>query len=547
MLLISISLLLVNCQKDETFKEEINQAEGNHLKSHLVRKTLNEKDIKNNTALTNILSRLNSDYNETAGRGLDSISSDYYILTDTAIYIESDDGTKHSYTFGVFRDSIDSTFENLVMSSKEANFYEFYLVKYNTTQQEKEALINGQPVDLTNKIDFVELDEYGSTTEVINKELVCTTVTAQYCTCDVHDASTGFNGCQCYESLYWTYCEGGGNGPFGEGGVNDPGNGPGDTGDPGSTTGGLDNGDTFDTQPYVPTPAVIRWKNFRIFKLNGEQQEWLTDILDNQPDVYEDIHNFLENDISPNGIMAPDTNYNEEAIQFAIESIIGIHFGGEVDFDNEIIKDPSFIGTQMDCVLNALISMENNIWKRASEAFTPKDAEYRIKFTTYNNPNDNANARTSLPNSNGIIEIRFNLANISATSLEIAMDILHETFHAELHRIHFSNNAPPNSLPQSQFNRFEQLWNYYNLYDPDPNTTASSSEHAFIAEFLINPIAQGLREFDDYSHPVDSYKFPLWDGLPLNITNFYMSNEELSALAALYNNVINDNHEPPCN
>jgi len=72
-------------------------------------------------------------------------------------------------------------------------------------------------------------------------------------------------------------------------------------------------------------------------QLTNEQKGWLTNIYQNQPDVYEDIHNFLENDISPNGLMSPDANYNVEAIQFAIEAIISIHFGGEVYFEEAYI------------------------------------------------------------------------------------------------------------------------------------------------------------------------------------------------------------------
>ena len=233
---------------------------------------------------------------------------------------------------------------------------------------------------------------------------------------------------------------------------------------------------------------------------------------------------------------------------FKIDALITIAEGGEADFSDEILKDQSFIGTQIDCVLNALINSNNNIWKRVSEAFTPNDSEYKIKFTTYNDPNDLANARTGIPDENGIISIEFNLSNISGGSLEIATDILHETFHAELHRIHFSNNAPPNSLPQEQFDWFEQLWNFYSQSNNTDNGTAADSEHFFIAQYLINPIAMGLQEFDSYSHPLNNYKFPAWSGLnDFGLSANYINQSELDELANLYSNVLNDNNEPPCN
>lgn len=231
---------------------------------------------------------------------------------------------------------------------------------------------------------------------------------------------------------------------------------------------------------------------------------------------------------------------------FKIEALIALSGGGQVYFNENIIKDPSFVGTQIDCVLNALINSQNNIWKQVTEAFTPNDSEYRLKFTTYNNPNDLANARTALPDANGIIEIRFNLGNISSGSLEIANDILHEAFHAELHRIHFSNNEPPNSLPADQFAWFEQLWDYYT--NDNENYTAANSEHFFMAQYLIDPIAIGLREFDSFAQSLDSYKFLAWSGLDsFGLSANYITQNELDNLAVQYQNVFNDNNEPPCN
>jgi len=512
-LLISISLLLVNCQKDETFKEETNQAGENHYKSHLVRKTLNESDIKNNTALSNILSRLNSDFNQTAGRGSDSTSSDYYILTDTVIYIESEDGSKHSYTFAVLRDSIDSTFENLVMSSKEANFYEFYLVKYNTTQQEREALKNGQPVDLTNKIDFVELDEYGSTTEVINKELVCTTVTAQYCTCDVHDASSGFSGCQCYESISWTYCEGGGGGS-----ENDPGNGPGNTGDPGSNTGGTTMGTQFETEPYIPTAAQVRWKNFKLWELTNEQKGWLTNIYQNQPDVYEDIHNFLENDISPNGLMSPDANYNVEAIQFAIEAIISIHFGGDVDFEEKIL---SYLPQCKQDILDEIQTLPESTIRNIVRIFcdeTQNDDPYNwIVKQTYQNDNRLAKTNETVVTlaSGSYAETQLNESRLSnATDLLIAQVLMHEAIHSYI--VNFYHNHPwslSNGASSLEGYEYGELISEYIF----GNLSMNDAQHnQFIRDNMVDNIALALKHYGQlkgYNLDDQYYENLAWAGL----------------------------------
>lgn len=117
-----------------------------------------------------------------------------------------------------------------------------------------------------------------------------------------------------------------------------------------------------------------------------------------------------------------------------------------MNFENEIIKDPSFIGTKADCVLNTLISTNNNLFKKTSQAFTGNRSKFKIKFITYRETTDVADE-------NGIIEIRFNMAQVSnSNAIDLARIIFHETIHAELHRIKLTNNAGPNPLPQAQYN-----------------------------------------------------------------------------------------------
>src|SRR5690606_6864289 len=55
---------------------------------------------------------------------------------------------------------------------------------------------------------------------------------------------------------------------------------------------------------------------------------------------------------------------SSQAIAFALEGLLVTKDGGDVDFGNEIIKGPSFIGTKADCVLKELISAGNNLFKK---------------------------------------------------------------------------------------------------------------------------------------------------------------------------------------
>ncbi|TVZ52690.1 hypothetical protein [Dokdonia sp. Hel_I_53] len=233
---------------------------------------------------------------------------------------------------------------------------------------------------------------------------------------------------------------------------------------------------------------------------------------------------------------------------FALEVKEALEEDGEVDIENGILKDSSFINTPMDCVLTSLIEDNNNLWKRTSEAFRPNDSPFNIRFSTYNNPIDTSSARTGIPDENGLITIRFHLANISSGGIDIATDIFHETFHAELHRIHFSNNSPPNSLSQQQFQWFEKMWRFYSDQNSDQNYVATASEHYFMAQYLINPISRGLREFDSNSQTLEHYKYPSWSGLEsVGIRSGYISRTEINNLSNLYSIVVNDSNTPPCN
>ncbi|WP_117879961.1 hypothetical protein [Aureibaculum luteum] len=248
-------------------------------------------------------------------------------------------------------------------------------------------------------------------------------------------------------------------------------------------------------------------------------------------------------------LSANASNYivSEEAKNFANAAIDALMNEGEVDFENEIIKDKSFIGTPADCVLKALISSGNNLFKKTSEAFTENKSEYRIRFTAKNIPKDNAPARTGFPGPDGIIDIVFNLAEINDTSLYLASFILHETIHAELHRIKLTNNAGPNPLPKERYTWLLQLWDLFEKTPIDIGRTATSAEHHLMAKFYVNPIASGLREFDENTHPLDNYKYWAWTGLhDYGVLMDYFTPEEDLRFANLSKIVKNDTHTNPC-
>ncbi len=263
---------------------------------------------------------------------------------------------------------------------------------------------------------------------------------------------------------------------------------------------------------------------------HSEEANW----FNSHHDESDSFYNYLESN-----------NSSPEAINFARAATEALRNDGAVDFNNEFIKAKSFIGTLADCVLNALISSGNNLFKSTSEAFTQGKSKYRIKFTTFNNPSNLAIATTSLPDPFDVIDISFNLARINDTSINLAGQILHETIHAELHRIKLSNNAGPNPLPTAQYNWYVALWEFFE--NDDIGRTATSAEHTFMANYYINPIASGLREFDENTHPLENYKYFAWTGLQdYGKLNGYITQTELSNLANLSQIITNDTHTNPC-
>lgn len=241
-----------------------------------------------------------------------------------------------------------------------------------------------------------------------------------------------------------------------------------------------------------------------------------------------------------------DNNYSIDAFNFVNAALNIEKTGGIADFENEILKDSSFIGTKADCVLNALISSGNNLFKKTSQAFTDGKSKFKLKFLVQALKDDGRIAETPLPNDQGIIEIRFDPDYVnSETAIEFANTILHESTHAELHRIKLTNNSGPNSLPNHLYNWYVNMWKDYEKIYSYVGEVATHAEHYYMANLLIDPFSKALREFDDFTHSTNHYKALAWQGLE-DYKKAYITNDELKALGDLYDLVKNDNHENTC-
>jgi hypothetical protein len=76
------------------------------------------------------------------------------------------------------------------------------IVTYNFTAQEREDFINGREVDLSDKVESVSINDEGLMTDIFSKDIIetCLVVISESCSCNAHNATTGYDGClgRCY-------------------------------------------------------------------------------------------------------------------------------------------------------------------------------------------------------------------------------------------------------------------------------------------------------------------------------------------------------------
>jgi len=213
-------------------------------------------------------------------------------------------------------------------------------------------------------------------------------------------------------------------------------------------------------------------------------------------------------------------NPTEEEALFGFEAAMAIDNNGEVDFDSLLIFSQSFKTTRAYCVLLMLFEANNDLFLDVMSQFTADDTKEKIYFdygpiyTSQGNLDTTSEARTSPPNSNGVIKITFNNASNSANTntLTIASTLLHEGIHAELFRIVAGENNVPEPLSQYHYNIIVDLLEWYENNGPS-NFVDGNSQHNFMIYNYVTPIAEAVRELDNNLYPLDNYMAFGWSGL----------------------------------
>lgn len=168
-LTLGISLLLTNCQKDD--EQLHNNIEVNTKKSIKIT-TLYKTDIEKKQNLLRSINSLQSTLDAKNrslknNRDVYNLEYDFTINTDYARHI--DNGVKETYTFPIFRTQDNGLLENLLLVLQEDSTFMAYIVQYELTEEEITAINFLQPVDMANKITFIEINNNELSDDIFGK------------------------------------------------------------------------------------------------------------------------------------------------------------------------------------------------------------------------------------------------------------------------------------------------------------------------------------------------------------------------------------------
>ncbi|HLU86061.1 MAG TPA: hypothetical protein VKZ45_11335 [Vicingaceae bacterium] len=184
-----------SCQKeDDSFIKQEHTSHTSKTKYSITK--IDYQTVQQNNCLVNSITKIKEQTgtkgSSTQNRLVHSSAYGFYIDTDVATYMENANGSYHSYTFLVIRDNPAVALENLLFSLQEDGTYTVSIVSYDITESEREALLNRQYVDLTNKIFKEDIDGIGLMSEVLSA-IPTTFYTSEVCTCNTAGHDNGID------------------------------------------------------------------------------------------------------------------------------------------------------------------------------------------------------------------------------------------------------------------------------------------------------------------------------------------------------------------
>ncbi len=304
--LFGISLLLVNCEKDD-FEEGINDnsiitEEINQSKGYTIQR-ISLEELQGKQRLQKTIKKISKtfDINKTKGEKnttskVDATDGSFTILTDEVVQLSTDSTTTYTFKIETPTDEL-SVFENFTIDVVNDSIIKFYIYKYISVQTLKgdiELSVDYQEVDE----DLIEISQFDGLFSKITTNDDCIQIGYGPCSnggnADGHDEIPGICGGSPVESISFNGCGGrrggGGGSPTGNNNPNPSGNNEtGDTGgyspsgsgnnnnNTGNTTGTATNSTTGvllnEGALYLPllldlTPEEIRWLENNVTQSN---------------------------------------------------------------------------------------------------------------------------------------------------------------------------------------------------------------------------------------------------------------------------------------
>ncbi|MQP25675.1 hypothetical protein GFJ94_11435 [Flavobacterium sp. LMO8] len=474
---ISIAMLfLSSCEKEIYGEATRKQIERNDFVIN--RKSFNQ--LNTETKFNSAYKKINS---EIQNKKLSSkmVMEEMYNFTIDSTQINEVLTEKYtSYSFGIIRDTINPNFyENLFIEIDSSDAPQASILKFNINPNTKEL------ISITSKLIQYNISQTGKIYYTPPCSYV-TVTTETPCVCAGHwpgECGGCSEGPPTSSTQTYLVCR-------------EDAGGSGDTWtNTSSENGGGGSGGTSISAPRVLTPKEQRIKNFML-QLTPEQKNCLNSQDEN---IQGELMSFLENEMDIDGLISSETSYSAEDIANAEAALQTLCNGGDVDFDNKVMLDSTFVNNQkVMCIYTKMRTI--NAFNKALEPFEGASSKAFIKLKT-DILDDADRAFTTEPDSNNIIEITLNSCPTCQNGINyqpntmIAQTIIHEVLHAEFFRriIVAINNGSyihdydtiVNALENSQYS---QLAEYIR--------TTEDWSHNYMAENFRRAIARVTQQYD---------------------------------------------------
>lgn len=158
-LLMCILVLFAGCQMDDE-KQNENQEKNVNNYPVITEKYLTTADLEAMPKVKELLAKIINEKNPSSSdRSI--YNPDYDIFIDTSKILRLDNGNYHSLTFPITRlGNKDGLTENLVLSSQDDGSYTVAIYKYELTEENKTAILNDEPTNITGYVSRTVLKEF---------------------------------------------------------------------------------------------------------------------------------------------------------------------------------------------------------------------------------------------------------------------------------------------------------------------------------------------------------------------------------------------------